>query len=98
VRKEVGYYEDFFLIKATHDEEGIVSFFSPHFASFYLLLFVSNRNITREFLGKPSSLSKTFLGSWFLGSLSFSDSGGHNKASSEVWGKFGNICPTYFYD
>jgi hypothetical protein len=64
VRKEVGYHEDFFLImssKASHDEEGIVSFFSPHFASFYLLLFVSNRNITREFLGKPSSLSQTFL-------------------------------------
>ena len=72
MRKEVGYYEDFFLImssKATHDKEGIVSFFFPHFASFYLLLFVSNRNITRELLGKPSSLSQTFLGSWFLGSF-----------------------------
>jgi hypothetical protein len=76
-RKEVGHYEDFFLImssNATHEEEGIVSFFSLPFASFYLLLFVSNRNIKREFLGKPSSLSQTFLGSWFLGSLSFSDS------------------------
>jgi hypothetical protein len=77
LRKEVGFYEDFFLIMssmATHDEEGIVSFFSPPFASYYLLLFVSNRDIMRETLGKPSSLSQTFLGSWFLGSLSFSDS------------------------
>jgi hypothetical protein len=74
VRKEVGYYEDFFRIMATHDEEGIVSFFSPHFASYYLLIFVSNHDIMCELLGKPSSLSQTFLGSWFLGSLSFSDS------------------------
>jgi hypothetical protein len=77
VRKEVGYYEDFFLImssKATHDEEGIVSFFSPLFASYHLILFVLNCDIMRKFLGKPSSLSQTFLGSWFLGSLSFSDS------------------------
>ena len=29
----------------------------------------------REYFGKPSSLFQTFLGSWILGSLSFSDSG-----------------------
>ena len=28
----------------------------------------------REYFGKPSSLFQTFLGSWILGSLSFSDS------------------------
>ena len=31
----------------------------------------------REYFGKPSSLFQTFLGSWILGSLCFSDSGTH---------------------
>ena len=80
MRKEVGYYEDFFLImssKATHDKEGIVSFFfltKPFTDLFSEGPFVSNHDITCEFFGKPSSLSQTFLGSWFLGSLCFLDS------------------------
>ena len=40
--REVGYYEDLFLImssKATHEKEGIVSFFFPHLASYRYHLF-----------------------------------------------------------
>ena len=83
MRKDVGYYEDFFLImssKATHDKEGIVSFvFLTLPLSFIDLFieapFVSNRNITREYFGKPSSLSQT---------LCFSDSVPHGLLANAL--------------